>query len=192
MSTESAVEYDFEDNNLPDVSVASEERERFHIIDDAQAAWAMRKLLALRSKVDENTAIADQEVNRIQEWLHRVNGKFDSDITYFEAILKIYAQKQRESDGRKTIETPYGVVKSRATSDKFRVVDEEAFFAWAEANLPDAIAVKRSPSLTVLKEKALAEHTDTLGMIAMTTDGEIIPGVDVEAGGINFTIEVSK
>lgn len=168
------------------------ERERFEITDDAQAAWAMRKLLSLRKKMAENESIADAERTRIDAWLHHTNSKFEPDTAYFEAILTRYAQQQRASDDRKSIETPYGVVKSRATQDKFKVTDEDKFFKWAEENLPDAIAVKRSPSLTALKKAVTVESTDTLGLVAMSEHGEIIPGVAVEPGGVNYTVEVAE
>jgi hypothetical protein len=183
MSEQDIHEFDTED--APD-------RERFEITNDEQAAWAMRKLLAFRKKMAENEAIADAERTRIDAWLNHVNDKFAPDIAYFEAILTRYAQHQRTNEDRKSIETPYGSVKSRSTQDKFKIVDEDEFFKWAEANLPQAIVVKRSPSLTELKKAATVEHTDTLGLVAMSQDGEIIPGVAGEPGGVNYTVEVSK
>lgn len=172
--------------------VPEPERERFEITEDAQAAWAMRKLLSIRQRMAENEAIADAERTRIDAWVHYANGKFESDVAYFEAILTRYAQQQRDREGRKSIETPYGSVKSRATQDKFKVTDEDEFFKWAEENLPDAVVVKRSPSMTVLKKAVTVESTNTLGLVAMSEHGEIIPGVAVEKGGVNYTVEVSQ
>jgi len=177
--------HEFDTEEAPD-------RERFEIKDDEQAAWAMRKLLAFRKKMAENEAIADAERTRIDAWLHHVNEKFAPDVAYFEAILTRYAQQQRAADDRKSIETPYGVVKSRSTQAKFKVIDEDTFFKWAEENLPDAIAVKRSPALTALKKAVSVESTETLGLVAMSEHGEIVPGVAVEAGGINYSVEVSE
>ena len=177
--------YEFDTEDAPD-------RERFEITNDEQAAWAMRKLLAFRKKMAENEAIADAERTRIDAWLHRVNEKFAPDVAYFEAILTRYAQQQRTAEDRKSIETPYGSVKSRATQDKFKVIDEDEFFKWAEENLPDAIAVKRTPSLTALKKAVTVESTETLGMVAMSEHGEIVPGVAVELGGVNYTVEVAE
>lgn len=168
-----------------------EDRERFRIEDDSQAAWAMRKLLSYRSKIAENDAIADAEHHRIEMWQQSVNAKFDHDVQYFEAILSDYARRQRDQ-GRKSVDTPYGVVKTRATQDKFKVTDEEAFFKWAADNLPDAIAIKRSPSLSELKKHVTVEQTDTLGPVAITEHGEIIPGVVVEPASVSVTVEVTK
>lgn len=170
----------------------AEDRERFQITDDSQAAWAMRKLLALRTKMQANEKIADYERTRIDAWLEHENGKYTNDVAYFEAILTQYARQQREADNRKTIETPYGMVKSRATQNKFRILDEQAFLDWAEANMPEAINVKRTPALSVLKENVTVEKTDSLGLVAMLEHGEIIPGVTVDPADVNYTVEVSK
>ena len=181
-------DYDLEENPM---TVEERELINFQITDDGQAAWAMRKLLSLKNKVRENEEIAKADQERINSWLVRVNGRFDADVSYFEAILTQYARNQRNDEGRKTIDTPYGVVKSRATQSKFKVEDPEQFLQWASINAPQLVNIKASPNLTALKEFASAEETQTLGAVAMTIDGEIIPGVTVDPANINFTVEVA-
>ena len=178
-------EYDF-------IEVDDAELESFVVKDDAEAAWAMRKLLSLKSKMSENEDIAKAEQERIENWLLRVNGRFETDVSYFEAILTQYARTQRQNDGRKTIDTPYGTIKSRATQSKFKVDDIEVFLQWASINAPELVNIKTSPNLVALKDFASIEETQTLGSVAMTIDGEIIPGVSVDPANINFTVEVAK
>ena len=168
------------------------DRERFEIEDDEQAAWAMRKLLHVRRRMGANERMMNAEITRIEAWRERVDNRFQPEVDYFEAILTQYAHKQRSREDRKTIDTPYGVVKSRSTSDKFKVVDEEKFLEWASENLPDAVSVKITPSVIAIKEASTVEHTRTLGLVAMTEHGEIIPGVTVEPGGVNYTVEVTE
>lgn len=181
-----------EDQNIHEFDVQPVDREQFRITNDALAAWAMRKLLDLRSKQAANTAIADAERLRIDEWEKHVNSRFDDDIAFFESHLIQYGIHQRQDEGRKTIETPYGVVKSRLGQPKYRIVDEQAFFDWAGVNLPEAIAVKMTPALSVLKDKTSVEETATLGPVAMWESGEIVPGVEVEQANVSYTVEVSK
>lgn len=181
--------YDFDIEEVPE---DDEYRERFKVTDDSQASWAMRKLLSIRNKMGENESIADSERTRIDTWLFNANHKFDKDVEYFEFILTEYAQQQRSEIGRKSIDTAYGIVKSRSTQAKFKVTDEESFFAWAKDNMPEAVIIKFTPSLSVLKSATTIEATELLGLVAMTGDGEIIPGVQVEPAGINFSVEVSK
>lgn len=175
-----------------EAAMPSEERDRFQIEDDAQAAWAMRKLLSLRAKITENEKIAEAERVRIDSWLHYANAKYDGDVSYFESLLTQYAIKQREAEGRKTIDTPYGAVKSRATQPKVKVLDDDEFLKWATDSLPQAVQIKATPIVSVLKEHVTIEHTDTLGWVAMTESGEIVPGVSAEPAGVNYSVEVSK
>lgn len=181
-----------DDQNIHEFDAAPVDREQFRITNDALASWAMRKLLDLRVKQAENTAIADAERARIDEWEKRVNGRFDDDIAFFESHLIQYGIHERQDQNRKTIETPYGVVKSRMGQPKYRVVDEEAFIDWASVNLPEAVAVKMTPALSVLKDKTTIEETDTLGPVAMVDSGEIVPGVEIEQANVSYTVEVSK
>lgn len=175
-----------------DGDIVVRDMESFTVKDDAEAAWAMRKLLNLKSKMMQNEEIATAEQARIDSWLIRVNGRFEADISYFEAILTQYARTQRQNEGRKTIDTPYGTVKSRATQSKFKVEDLEQFLQWASINAPELVNIKTSPNMTALKDFASIEETQTLGSVAMTIDGEIIPGVSVDPANINFTVEVAK
>jgi hypothetical protein len=165
---------------------------RFTVKDDAEASWAMRKLLNIKSKMLENEEMAKAERARIDNWLVRVNGRFETEVSYFEAILTQYARTQRQNEGRKTIDTPYGTVKSRATHSKFKVENVEEFLQWASINAPELVNIKTSPNLAALKDFASIEETQTLGSVAMTIDGEIIPGVIVDPADINFTVEVAS
>lgn len=175
--------HDFDENPI-DV-------EGFQIEDDASAAWAMRKLLHAEQERQKNVEVGEAEHQRIDAWLERVNSKFNRDIEFFEGLLRVYAVKQR-AEGRKTIDTPYGSVKSRQTQAKFQVHDVDQFLSWADKNCPDAITVKVSPSVSALKGLVSVEHTDTLGWVAMMDTGEIVPGVSVEPADVSYTVEVSK
>ena len=162
------------------------DRERFKIEGDKQAAWAMRKLLALQEKATENEAIADAERTRIDLWLESVNGKFESDIAYFTAILVEYATTQRAEAERKTIETPYGAVKSRIGQPKY-IYEQSELIKWAADAQPDLVRTKQELDLTALKKLAVtAEGT------VITEDGEIVPTVFVSAATVNYSVEVSK
>lgn len=190
MSELDIYEYD-QDGDVMRYNTEEGSREHFHIADDAQAAWAMRKLLGYKKKMLENENAANAEYQRIDEWLDRANSRYAKHIEYFEAILTQYARVQRQSEGRKTIDTPYGMVKSRSTQSKFKVEDPEEFIQWASINAPQLVHIKASPNLTALKDFASAEETQTLGPVAMTEDGEIIPGIAVEPANVNYTVEVA-
>lgn len=168
-----------------DTTEVSADRERFRIEDDSQATWAMRKAAAARTRLDEIKAIADAEIERIQAWAEHESREPMRDIDYFEGILTEYAIAQR-AEGRKTISTPYGSVKSRMGRAKYVVEDAEAFFEWARQNRPQFIRVKEEPDLTAIREFVPANA----GVDRET--GELIPGLRVEPSSPSYTVEVSK
>ena len=71
------------DNALPvdDFEIIEEPaREPFVVDDDSKADWAMRKLASIRRKQSDNQAIFDREVQRVTEWLQKVNTALERDV----------------------------------------------------------------------------------------------------------------
>lgn len=176
----------------PDVDLESEEsRVRFSIGDDAQATWAMRRLSSVQQRAAQVSMIAEAERSRIDAWEDRQMKQFQRDENYFQGLLMEYAASERTAHDRKSIDTPYGSVKSRVSQPVWEV-DADAFLQWAKTHAPDLIRVKETPSLSDMKKFLQIEHTDTLGLVAMTPDGEIVPGVDIHPATVNYTVEVMK
>lgn len=162
---------------------AWDDRERFRIEHDEQAVWAMRKMAASRKRLDEIKEIADAEIERIQSWAEHQSRVPMRDAEYFQAILEEYGRAQR-AEGRKTVSTPYGSIKSRLGQPRYTFTDKEEFISWAQRNRPDWLVVKPEPLLSVIK----AESSGPADAIT----GEIIPGLTIDPAAISFTVEVSK
>jgi len=164
-------------------------RERFTITDDGAATWAMRKLAALRDKQREFQRIADNETARISEWLDQMTRNLDGDMKFFEGLLIQYAMREREENGRKSVVLPHGSVKSRASSDKARVTDAEAFIKWAQNSAPELLRTKVEPAQSEINAKVTL--TDD-GIVVIAESGEVVQGVVIEKGSISFNVETSK
>lgn len=167
-----------------DEGTAEQDRERFRIENDEQATWAMRKLTAARSRLDEIAHIAEAEIQRIQAWAEHESREPMRDAEYFEGILTEYGMTQR-AEGRKTVSTPYGSIKSRMGQPKYTFVDKEQFIEWAKANHPDWVAVKEDVALSALRSSNVVDSVDP-------ETGEVIPGLAVDPASISYSIEVSK
>jgi phage host-nuclease inhibitor protein Gam len=161
-------------------------KESFRIIDDAGAVWAMRKLAVQQKQIYDNYEIADKETARIDEWLKKVNAKPQQSADYFTAILIEYARSQRNESGRKSIQLPHGVVKSRVTNPKIKVEDVELFIKWAETNnLGDLVRIKKEPAVSDFK--TVFEISGDKAVHVAT--GEIVEGVTIAPESINFSVE---
>ncbi len=184
---------DFDDDPIwPSIVEAEQQGEGFRISNDDEATWAMRKLLMYRKQEAEITKTAESEHQRIASWQERRMGIIDRRIDFFENILRQYASEQRTAEDRKTIDTPYGVIKSRQGQAKFVIHSKDEFLAWAETH-PEAVLYEtvRKPLLSALNERATVEVTPTLGPVCVY-EGEIVPGVFVEPASVNYRIEVIK
>lgn len=167
-----------------DTDLKDEDRERFKITDDSQATWAMRKAAAARARLHDIELIAESEIARIQHWAEHESRVPMRDLSYFEGILIDYAIRQR-AEGRKTVSTPYGAVKSRSGQARYVFVDKEGFVEWAKQHRPEWVAVKEEPSLSSLRDSNVAAAADP-------DTGEVIPGLEVEPPSVKYTVEVSK
>jgi phage host-nuclease inhibitor protein Gam len=161
-------------------------KESFRILDDAGAVWAMRKLAVQNKQIQTNRDIADTEIARIDEWLKKVNAKPQQSAEYFTAILIEYARSQRAEEGRKSIQLPHGVVKSRVTNPKIKVEDVELFIKWAETNsLDDLVRIKKEPAVSDFK--TVLEISGDKAVHVAT--GEIVEGVTIAPESLNFSVE---
>jgi phage host-nuclease inhibitor protein Gam len=147
-------------------------REAFVIDDDSKADWAMRKLASIRRKQADNKAIFDREVQRVAEWLEKVNTALEKDAEWFEANLKPYALTER-SNGRKSVVLPHGTIKTTAGRPKIEIENEVEFLAWAEKSEPELIRIKKEIDKKVLNT-LLTDSGDVI-----STQGEIVPSVRV-------------
>ena len=147
-------------------------REAFVISDDSKADWAMRKLASLRRKQADNKAIFDKEVQRVTEWLEKVNRDIERDAEWFESNLKPYALTQRYG-GRKSVVLPHGTIKTTGGRPKIEVENETEFLAWAEVSQPELIRIKKEIDKKVLNT-LLTDSGDVI-----STQGEIVPSVRV-------------
>lgn len=179
---------DFEGKTDPQIP---EEREQFKIKDDGEAIWAMRKAKHYRDQIAVNCALAEAERVRINEWEERVNTRLGAEFDYFSAILIRYGREQRDGQGRKSIDTPFGVVKSRQGQPKWEV-DSDEFITWARENSPDLVRVKEEPALAEMKKRFEIADTATLGVVAVSEDGQIVPGVHITPVGVSYSVEVAK
>jgi phage host-nuclease inhibitor protein Gam len=160
-------------------------REPFVVDDDSKADWAMRKLASIRRKQSENKAIFDRELQRVSEWLEKVNTALERDAEWFEANLRPYALLQR-SEGRKSVVLPHGTIKTTAGRPKFEIENEEQFIAWAETSAPELVRIKKE-----IDKKALGALNQDADKV-ISTQGEIVPAVKVVPAEVSISFVIAE
>lgn len=150
----------------------SEVNDEFRIDSPEGAAWAMRKYRRLAQRKEQNDRLAQAERNRIDLWLERVNERVEGEMDFFHRHLEAYAMSQR-AQGRKSIDLPDGVVKTRSQSATV-AVDKSTFVQWAlEAKRDDLLRVSYAPDVDAIKSTTVVDG----GHVVDVASGEVLPGV---------------
>ena len=164
-----------------------EATESFRIDGPGTEAWAMRKYRRALTEIQRIRDAANAERQRITDWETDALKGPQHDAGYFEALL-IQRRHELERDNPdlpKTYRVPGGALVRRKLPDRIEVVDPDAFLAWAQVNAPDAVKV--TPLVSALSG---LPRTDGGDLVA--SDGEVVPGVGVSAGGESYSVKVDK
>lgn len=151
------------------------EKQRFKVDSLESANWCLRKLAALEKQQSEIDALAQKEIERIQNWQQSEKEKIDFSKRFFECLLEEYFRSEREKNPKFKLSTPYGKVSSRKQQPKWTYDDEKLLNSLESAGLKDFIRIKKE-----VDKAALKKAVTVLGGQAVTADGEIIKGITIE------------
>lgn len=153
---------------------------------DEEAARALRALGFLERQAAANTAIAAAQRTKITEWETSVNTPLQSRMLWLRSILEGYAIHEREADEkRKTISTPFGIIKTTPKQDVWEV-DDEIFIQWAEENAPELVKVVKTPE----KAKLKAAYTAAGDVAKDPITGDDVVGVTIKAPDAKFSVTI--
>jgi phage host-nuclease inhibitor protein Gam len=153
----------------------------WRISDVGSAEWVALKLRDARRQQADARVEYETWKSRADEWLAARLAPLERDIQWAEAQLTEWHRHLREEDAsNKTITLPLGTkLVSRAGQPRVTVVDEERFLDWAKANWPELVRTKESANLQELRKQ-------------LKESGEAIPGVEVAAPEVSFSVEVPE
>ena len=136
----------------PDESTTLDEG--FRITSIELAAWAARKILAARKRMEKRAALAATYTRRIATWLDKANAEDAGSIEFLLSHLRPFAQSEIASQRRsKTLHLPGADVSIRKKPDRVDVFDEDALLTYCEASFPEALVVTKSASQVKLLER---------------------------------------
>lgn len=157
--------------------------DEFTIDTPEKAAWAMRKYRQLAQRAGQNEDLAAAERHRIDAWLERVNQPIHAKGEFYAGHLQAYAITQR-ADGRKSVDLPDGVIKTRETRERV-AVDKSTFVQWAlEAERTDLLRTTYAPDMDVVNDTVVIDG----GKVINPDTGEVIPGAEVQPARVSVTI----
>lgn len=165
------------------------EESKFVITDLNSLNWAFRKLSALKEKENEIKALADAERERIANWERIELSTVNNSLEFFESLISQYHAQQLQADPKaKTISTPYGKSKSRATKAQPDKADEKAILKHVIDNQMEEYI---KPSLKWADLKKSLKIVEANGVqYVLDENGQTVPGVIVKPDTITYSVEV--
>jgi phage host-nuclease inhibitor protein Gam len=152
-----------------------ERRQQFRITDEGMADWAVRKIAKARQEFAEADQVADEQIQRIEDWRASKKRDLEHAEEFFGGLLRAYYYPQHEADPKrkKTFKLPNGQVQFRAQQPEYKR-DDEALLGWLKANGRESyIVTKESPAWGELK-KILKQHGEHM---IDTESGEVVDGI---------------
>lgn len=177
------------DWELPAEESQEELKKRYQITGIDSLNWAFRKVAALQAKSKEVETLAAAEKQRIDQWASTELKPIENSIEFFKQLITEYHAKQLEQDPKsKTISTPYGKSKSRATKEQPDKENEELILQHVIENGMDDY-IKNSVKWADLKKSL--KIVDISGeKVVVDENGQVIPGVAVKPESITYSVEI--
>src|SRR5690625_439582 len=161
----------------------------FRVENDQAANWALRKIGQLNDQIDDNNALAQSEIDKIEQWNKEVNSTINNSIDYFQSLLAQYAADKKAEDPKfKSLKLPNGNFGFRKRQPKWNYDNEKVVQALEKAEMNDLIRVKKEPAKADIK-KAFAVND---GQVINPQTGEVIEGITIEEQADSFTLKVRK
>ena len=158
--------------------------EKFTVNSLGSANWCLKKIKVAEDKKAELKQFIADEKAKLDLFLAEAVKEHDDKIEYFSYLLEPYIAETLKDEKKKSIKLPGGVVGFRASQPKIER-DEEKLLAWVKANKASFVKVSENVNWSDLKTELKFE-----GKQAVTTDGEVVPGITVEEQEAKFYVKV--
>ncbi|ARK28747.1 host-nuclease inhibitor Gam family protein [Halalkalibacter krulwichiae] len=174
---------------LEEMELTEEAKERFKITDLDSLNWAFRKIAALNEQKKEAQELAKAEMERIKTWLDGEEKPVNNSISFFEGLIKLYHMEQLDKDPKaKTLKTPYGKSKSTTSKAQPDQQDKEKLLAYVkDSGLTDLI--KEEVKWGDLKKTLKVVEIDGK-QVVVDGDGQLVEGASVKPADTSYKVEV--
>lgn len=165
------------------------EATKFEINDMDSLNWVFRKLAAYKSKSEETKLLAEKERLRILSWEQGELSAMKNSVEFFESMIAQYHMKQIALDPKaKTISTPYGKSKTRASKASPENVNKEELLKHILDNDMRKY-VKEDVKWADFKKSLSIVEKDGVP-VAIDENGQAVPGISIKPESVSYSVEV--
>lgn len=168
-----------------------EEKEAFHIQDMSQLDWAFKTLSEIVGQDNEIKQRADAQRDQINRWEQSERQKLESDMNYFEGLIRVYHQEQLALNPKaKTLSTPFGASKTRTSKEAPEQADKKAVLQYVLDNQMDDYLKHEVKWEDLKKSLKIAEVNGK--KVAVDENGAIVEGITIKPETINYTVDITN
>lgn len=153
------------------------ERQQFKITDLASLTWAMRKLKAIEQKKEEVNAVADQEIEHIEQYRKSELNKLAGSEEFFKSLIHEYAIRKRTEDPMfKSQKTPYGSIGFRKQQPKWHYDDNKIISYLKQNGLDGFLRIKEELDKKEIKNTFRVAEDGRV----IDPNGQVVEGIKIE------------
>lgn len=172
---------DLFDNELWGDTEPDYEQDAGEIDRDSLLDWHLRWVGRLQTEREGVVARYGEAIAQLKARQEEQLISIDRKIEWHEKTLESYMRQLNAADPKLSSKAmPSGRVALRKAQPLFKVTDEDALLAWAEAVAPETVKVERTIRKNELKKVANYRNGEANeAVVALTEEGEVIPGLVV-------------
>ena len=148
------------------------EKQPFQVDSLEKAHWASSRYLDAERRILERSQLADHYVRKVYEWQDKANKPDQDSLGYFRMLLQPWVQDRLMGIRSRSLSLPGIRLGLRKKPDRVEVVNPIVALEFCEAQVPDAVVVKKDLSKTELK-KALCFGKEIPGVQLVYGDDEL-------------------
>lgn len=161
--------------------------EAFEVKNDDQANWALRKIKESQYDIKNNNQIAQKEIDKIESWLKQVNEQSSNSIDYFQGLLARYAMEIKTNDPSfKSLKLPNGKLGFRKQQPKWSYDENTLVSSLKSLGLDEYIKTEEKPV-----KKDIKKALQIAGNKAVTEDGQVVEGIEIEEREESFGVAIN-
>lgn len=164
-----------EKESVESVILEEFEDDRFAVTDASSADWALMKLGEIERLEAQNKQLANNNINRIQDWLDKQNAKTEDSKNYFNQLLTDYIFEEKAKNPKFKLTTPNGKLSTRKSQPKWEYNDNTLIESLKANDETDFIKLKESIDKAGLKK------------VAMVKDGKVYSPNGVALEGVTVS-----
>ena len=155
-----------------------QQSQRWRIIDDGAADWALKKIKLEKDEHDRIVALAQQEIARLTDQIAKADRRYEQNTSFLTSMLAEFFETvphKKTKTGTESYRLLNGQLVKKPAAIKLQPDDEKLVTWLRAAGREDLIKVEEKAMWGELKKKL-----EMVGTVAMMPDtGEIIEGIDV-------------